>query len=349
MPNASIDTNIHYVKFMRGSVAAWETLQTTPNKISDDTLYFIYENAATSSDGKLYLGQKLISGSGGNSSGNININDIGDVYIGNEPLADKQILVYNATTQQWENTSLSTIINTAVGVMVGASAAAAGRSGLVPVPAQGDQNKFLRGDGAWAQVNIPTFDTDVFTLNNNQVSLNDFNFAAVGSIPIKTNSGLQWTTNLVGKLDRKITTLEKLRAQLAGTDPEPISTDTIYMVLNTNGGTENNHYDEYMIINNQLEQLGTFGEVNLNNYVQTTTFNTAISTLTNILQDTEDASTGETVPGLISRITTIELNYVRTSDIGNLSQLLLSEGNETLVDEVNTINDRLKWHELNND
>jgi len=122
MPILNNDPNVHYVKFMRGSVSAWETLKTTPEKISDDTLYFIYRNAQTSTEGKLYLGQKLISGVGdGSFSGDISINDIGDVYIDDETLSDKQILVYNDTTEQWENASLSTIINTAVGIMQGAT------------------------------------------------------------------------------------------------------------------------------------------------------------------------------------------------------------------------------------
>ena len=162
---SNLTNNIHYVKFMRGSISSWETLKTTPERISDDTLYFIYENAQTSINGKLYLGQKLISGAG-DLSENININDIGDINIDGEQLADKQILVYNNTSQKWENTTLSTIINTAVGTMVGASDSQNGTSGLVPVPRAGDQNKFLKGDGTWATVNIPTFNTDVFTLNN---------------------------------------------------------------------------------------------------------------------------------------------------------------------------------------
>ena len=98
MPN--LTNNIHYVKFMRGSISSWETLKTTPERISDDTLYFIYENAQASTNGKLYLGQKLISGAN-DLSENININDIGDINIDGEQLADKQILVYNNTSQKW--------------------------------------------------------------------------------------------------------------------------------------------------------------------------------------------------------------------------------------------------------
>ena len=187
---------------MRGSVAAWENLQMTPERISNDTLYFIYEDAQTSTDGKLYLGQKLISGIDDGIS-NISINDIGDVFIDDEVLADKQILVYNETTEQWENTSLSTIINTAVGVMRGASAAAAGKSGLVPAPEAGDQDKFLRGDGSWAFISVPTFNSDIFTVNNNEVSLNGFSAAPVGTVPIKTSNGIEWSNSAVGTLNRQ--------------------------------------------------------------------------------------------------------------------------------------------------
>ena len=35
-------------------------------------------------------------------------------------------------------------------IAIGATASAAGKQGLVPAPAAGDQNKFLRGDGTWA-------------------------------------------------------------------------------------------------------------------------------------------------------------------------------------------------------
>lgn len=53
-----------------------------------------------------------------------------------------------------------------VAVMTGASAQAAGTSGLVPVPQIGDQTNFLRGDGTWAN---PTQDlqTTVNTLVGN--------------------------------------------------------------------------------------------------------------------------------------------------------------------------------------
>lgn len=50
-----------WVKFARGSQKTWEELQQNPEKIDNDTLYFIYEDEDSSTIGKLYLGKKLIS------------------------------------------------------------------------------------------------------------------------------------------------------------------------------------------------------------------------------------------------------------------------------------------------
>lgn len=352
MPN--LNENVHYVKFIRGSTTAWENLkaedQISPGRISNDTLYFIYTgNNAT--EGKLYLGKKLISGAGGSyESETININELADVYIDDEALENKQILVYNGNTHQWENTSLTTIINTAVGEMVGATAAADGVAGLVPRPRAGDEHKFLRGDGNWATISVPSFDQQIFSLNDNTISLLGFGLAEVGSIPVKTSQGIQWKTQQIGKVGREITTLEKLQAQLAGTDPDPIDEETIYMVRNNEDNSSENRYDEYMIIGNRLEKLGVFGEVNLNNYVTVTTFNTKVEELENVLYDQTDPNTGDTVDGLVSRVSKIELAQVQHNNkVGDLNQLLLSGNNTTLVEEVNSINERLKWQELVNE
>ena len=108
-----------------------------------------------------------------------------------------------------------------------------------------------------------------------------------------------------------------------------------------------------MIINNRLELLGSFGEVNLTNYVQVPVFETEVEKLENILFDQTDETTQELTPGLISRVVYLEQNFISKTDIGNLNELLLSEGNTNLVEEVNTLHtnvsileDRLKWQEL---
>ena len=338
---------------MRGSITAWETLKATPEKISNDTLYFIYENEQTSRDGKLYLGLKLISGAGSGATGNINLDDLNDVYIDGESLADKQILVYNDYSQRWENTSLSTIISTAVGVMRGATAATAGISGLVPVPQAGDQGKFLQGSGTWARIDIPTFNTDIFSLDEDQdITLNGYGLAKVGQVPVKTEQGIQWTNLGVGSLNCKIATLEELQ-QMIDESEEPLNDSTLYMVDNGNDPSSGNKYDEFMIINGHLERMGTLGSVDLTEYVKATTFNAETTKLENTIYGHTDSTTGEKIPGLVERVRVIEEQYVSKSEIGDLTQLLLTGNNQNLVEEVNSINnnvtelaEKLKWQDL---
>ena len=64
---------VNYVKFMRGTQALYNSLATK----DQDTLYFVYDNVGDD-HGKLYLGNKLISGSS-SFDGNISVADIADV------------------------------------------------------------------------------------------------------------------------------------------------------------------------------------------------------------------------------------------------------------------------------
>lgn len=61
-----------------------------------------------------------------------------------------------------------------ISIMKGATADADGTSGLVPPPAQGADSKFLRGDGAWAALNIPAPDRHDTTYLLENTDLNTF-------------------------------------------------------------------------------------------------------------------------------------------------------------------------------
>lgn len=76
------------------------------------------------------------SGGGGGSS---TLADLTDVAIASMEAGD--VLQYNNTTQKWINAALAT--------MTGATASAAGKKGLVPAPAAGDNEKLLCGDGTF--------------------------------------------------------------------------------------------------------------------------------------------------------------------------------------------------------
>lgn len=85
----------------------------------------------------------------------LNVNDTGAkpvCYRGRaihaNSLAAEHTYTFRYDGSQWDLVGdLDT--NTASPIMTGAMAEADGNAGLVPAPAAGDQNKFLRGDGAW--------------------------------------------------------------------------------------------------------------------------------------------------------------------------------------------------------
>lgn len=324
----TINGNIHYVKFIRSSAAAWANLLLTPAKIDDDTLYFIYE-ASDTTKGKLYLGQRLISGVEKGDSSSVNISDIGGIYIDDETLGNKQILVYNETNDRWENTPLSDIIGEAVFVMTGASAAADGTAGLVPQPKTGQQVNFLRGDGTWAPINTPSFDSSVLIPNDqNQITLTGIEQAAIGTIPVKTTSGIEWRQQSSEQLNRTIVTMEQLNDLIAN---EEYDANTIYMVSKNDMEDSSDHYDEYLVINNQAERLGTFGIVNLSDYVTNTVFENRVGNLENILNDKTDSETGNLTPGLVTRFETLENSNLRDPGYGKITPGAANTATEAII------------------
>lgn len=135
----------NYVKFRRGTPASYAAL---PVKDAD-ALYFISETGAT--QGLLYLGDKLISGS---VTSNMSLSDLSDILLG-ESVSTNSILIYDGAQGKWVNKPFSEVFNEITGslaAMEGATATANGVAGIVPQPMAGDQNKFLRGDATWVEV-----------------------------------------------------------------------------------------------------------------------------------------------------------------------------------------------------
>lgn len=135
----------NYVKFRRGTPAQFEALA---NKDAD-CLYFISEKNAT--QGVLYLGEKLISGS---LTANTSLGDLQDILL-SQSISPNSLLIYDGTQQKWVNKPFSEIIGDITGglvEMVGATASQDGASGTVPQPRAGDDTKFLRGDATWVTI-----------------------------------------------------------------------------------------------------------------------------------------------------------------------------------------------------
>lgn len=145
-----------YVKFLRGTPAAYQALK----EKDSDTLYFIHQTDA--SYGKLYLGDVLIAGNITESGDNL-IDSLGELIDVNlTGLVKDQVLGYNGTA--WVPMTLPEAVK--VSVMSGATSETDGTEGLVPAPKAGQQNYFLRGDGEWAEVKVPS-NTQIFEVEIN--------------------------------------------------------------------------------------------------------------------------------------------------------------------------------------
>lgn len=139
--------NTPYVKFLKGSPAAYANLA----EKDSDTLYFITgSNESGVHTGKLYLGETLIAGTT-TVDGSELIDTLGELLdVNTAGVVNGQVLGFNGT--EWVPMDLPEAVE--ISNMVGATAETAGSAGYVPAPAAGDQNKFLRGDGTWAKVDI---------------------------------------------------------------------------------------------------------------------------------------------------------------------------------------------------
>lgn len=147
----------NYVKFLRGTPAAYERLVANEGTNSD-TLYFIYEK--DESTGVLYLGSKLIAGSvGGNSANSVTkLSELKDVLISNNLVADS-VLIYDKNASAWVNRPVDDFL------FVGATSESSGVAGLVPAPKANELDLFLKSDGTWAK---PSVNHTILTLENVQ-------------------------------------------------------------------------------------------------------------------------------------------------------------------------------------
>ena len=220
----------NYVKFLRGTPAAWQSIETKDS----DTLYFIAEDGANR--GELYLGNKLISSGVSNS---ISLTDLRDVlYSAN--ISDNSILIYDANDEMWEPTSLETVLSQIVQVMTGATAQDNGLSGLVPRPLAGQQGLFLKGDGTWADPTASLRQTventfsDLYGSDQTGQSIRDIASSLiddlVGNAPASLDTLEElatWVNNHEQVLDitQAAQDIEQLTQSMFGTLANPAETD----------------------------------------------------------------------------------------------------------------------------
>ena len=138
-------TPTSYVAFTKATEAIWAKMN--PSQRLDNTLYFIVDSAEDTI-GKLYLGNTLIADGGGLTS--LALGDLSDVVY--EAIQAGDILMYDMVTGKWKNTNFAKEVGDLIKVFKGATETEDGLAGLVPQPisANGDLNKYLKGDGTWS-------------------------------------------------------------------------------------------------------------------------------------------------------------------------------------------------------
>lgn len=335
---ASLKNTASYVKFVRGTKNAWEQLKSS-GQVFNDTLYFIYENA-NSSLGTLYLGNKQIGGGDGQNATPVSIGELADVALSAD-LASGQILVFNGTS--WINTTFDDIIE---------------------------------------------FNENVLELDQyGALTLFGFNNATVGQIPTVSSSGkLDWTSvgNLseiqdiktdISNLKANSITEVKVSEMIAAADhlqykvvenlesikPSEIENPDSYIYLVPTGQLSgSNLYDEYMYIENKLEQVGKW-DINLTDYVTKTELTTTLgnyatktdltTTLGNYITTENFNNRVGSIEGRVGSLESLvdqafeELEDLQKG-VGDLSALITYDNDYTLVEQVNNLTERLTWQEI---
>lgn len=338
-------TTINYVKFLRGTPAAFEKLS-----IKDkDTLYFISEPGAK--NGLLYLGDKIIAGSSSTGSiSNLSIADLKDVIIDNTGLTDGSILMYDWVKKVWVNKTLDEVV---VDVMQGASSTKAGAAGLVPAPKVGEQNKFLRGDGTWAEAGLTDAEKQELQDNTSKLeALIGDSTKLDGTVPSISEIALETLTEALVPEDAKesLDTLQEISDWIQKHPGDVSAINSNILDLQASVGSIEN------VLNGTKETEGlvsTVGKVYDSIFDSDVGLDHRVANIEDVLYDSVDEN-GDTIQGLISIVGNLQnpegsyvLQSVYRSEVGSISSLNFTDENSTtIVDEINSINSRLKWVDL---
>ena len=302
---ASLQNTMSYVKFVRGTVTAWNQLRAA-SQIRDDTLYFIYESADATT-GSLYLGTKLIGGTG--SGGANSLADLTDVIV--SEISNKNILIYNGGF--WINGTIEDVINLNTSTLEIDSTGAITIAGFTEAEVGTIPQKDSSGKITW----VAPGNLSEITNINNQLQ-NIYNKEEVNNLIASVN---HLSYKKVGSLDE---------VNKDATDASR------YIYLVPTGNLSGNLYDEYMVIDNQLEPVGSW-EVNLNDYITNDELKSVLEIY--ITTDAFNTKVGEIETSINSLV---EFK----NKVGDLSTLNTYNENSTLVEQVNYLTEKLTWKEI---
>ena len=356
--------NYNFVKFLRGSQAAYDRLQSP----DINTLYFIYDEESTDQQpsGKLYLGHYLINDSNLNT---IALGDLSDTDIGT--LTGTEILRYNSTLQKWQPVLASDLL-AELDIQAGAAVV---NSGITKQAGETDADALDRAVSTKKEGDLAIVDGTVYVYDDgNWLKIVDSSVTDIGNLADRVSALETALDDVYTKNETDSAIASAVAAtnhltyttvgSLTGLDPTANENQNKIFLVTRSAGDLNNSYDEFMSINGAWEKLGTW-DVDLNNYVQTndprllTTVQVgylnnlfdqngqiSVNSISDLLIRSVDTNAFTvTAAGQLQLKETIDLsNYVLKSTVGDLNNLTYrSADNSTIVDELNALNERLIW------
>ena len=323
----------NYVKFLRGTVAAYNRL---PVK-DDNTLYFVYQDG-DESRGKLYLGSRLISGD--ISASSTTLADLTDVIVDG---ADAGSFLVLNSDGNWVATSAADIAQTIL---------EAGGNFITI-----DENEFqfnsisgnleLKGYINASNGMIPVKGTTGLEWQAAPVDLS----SRVGTLESKVSTLETEFQGIDGKINTAIANASHLTYQVVDDLSEAIEENVVYLHSN-NTENLNDRYSEFMIVNGQLEQIGAL-TIDLSDYVTTTDLNSALQNkVDNSTFSTFTTNINSAIDNINNTLSNLNNTYVTktefNSTVGDLSSLASYNNltDATITDNLIDIYERLIWQEI---
>ena len=325
---------LNFVKFQRGSSAAYEALKTR-HAVESDALYFIYNKDKPQEGGLLYLGEVLIGGTG--ITGASQLSELSDVSFENINLLDGMVLQYQGTSGKWKPISIKSAIENSGASLSGSGVTVTSgntqegqtveqvRNTLDPTPTEGDI-VFVNGvpyiyDGnSWQTLTGQSIEDRLTLLEN-----------GLAGVDAKIANAIANANHL---------TYEVISGELPTITEQNVGdlSNKILLVADSNGdGT--NIYREYIIIgsdeNATYEELGTLNDINLENYVQVGDLNDYVTQ--------SDFQAFQTV---VANTYVTNTNF--NAAVGDLNALAaaVEKPSTDLSTEMIALYERLKWGEL---
>ena len=372
-----------FVKFSRGLLSTYNNL----SRKDPDTLYLVYESV-DSRDGRLYLGEKLISDVENSTS--ISLNDLSNVSISG--LQDGMILQYNAHTAgqvgdsaRWEAVSIEDALGNAqsardtlsiVDALEEISNAKEKDIAIV------GEDVYIYHDNGWVQLSNSLLADEIESIK-----------AEVGhAADVENDIPATGLYKEIADLKANVYTKEEILEQIADLshlsyrkvnsieDVDPSADEaatTIYLIPKNSDDTIDG-YDEYFVVDGVLEKIGSWDisiddiltteqlqkidAITLDSNNQIVIQSSQVGGLVEAIQSNQlikdvDAGTFEVQNGklFLKSIPSIDLTgYVKTevfdAAVGDLNNLTAprAKENSTIVDEINYIKESILWQELTN-